>query len=81
MDVYNAYAKRWEIEIMFNFYKNIIELDTVRVHGDYRLYATEFINFLSVLISSKVKNKLYETGLSPKYSYKQIFNYLSKSKK
>ena len=54
-EVYRAYSQRWEIEIMFNLYKNIIELNTTRVQGDYRVYATEFINFLSVVISSKVK--------------------------
>ena len=81
LDVYNAYAKRWEIEVMFDFYKNIIELKNVRVHGDYRVYATEFINFLSVLISCRVRKKLRETGVSQKYSYKQIFHYLSKSKR
>ena len=81
IDVYEAYSKRWEIEIMFNLYKNIIELNTTRVHGDYRLYATEFINFISVLISSKVKCLLSDTGISAKYSYKQVFHYLAKAKK
>lgn len=80
LEVYDAYAKRWEIEIMFNLYKNIVELNTTRVHGDYRVYATEFINFLSVLISSKVKWLLSNTGVAAKYSYKQVFHYLGKSK-
>lgn len=79
--VFEAYSKRWEIEIMFNLYKNIIELNTTRVQGDYRVYATEFINFLSVLISSRVKSLLLEKDISSKYSYKQVFNYLSKAKK
>ncbi len=79
--VFEAYSKRWEIEIMFNLYKNIIELNTTRVHGDYRVYSTEFINFLSVLISSRVKSLLNEKGISSKYSYKQIFSYLAKAKK
>ncbi len=80
LEVYDAYSKRWEIEIMFNLYKNIVELNTTRVHGDYRVYATEFINFLSVLISSKVKWLLSNTGIAAKYSYKQVFHYLAKSK-
>lgn len=81
IEVFEAYSKRWEIEIMFNLYKNIIELNTTRVHGDYRIYATEFINFLSVLISSKVKWLLSDKGIAAKYSYKQVFHYLAKSKK
>ncbi|MBO4220117.1 MAG: hypothetical protein J5933_04250, partial [Clostridia bacterium] len=51
------------------------------VHGDYRVYATEFINFLSVLISSKVKWLLSEKGIAASYSYNQVFHYLSKAKK
>lgn len=81
LNVYMAYEKRWEIELMFQFYKNIVSLNTVRVQTDYRVYATEFINFISTLISCKVRNKFNELKLSEKYSYKQIMLYLSKIKK
>ena len=81
IDVYSAYSKRWEIEVLFDFYKNIVELKNVRVHGDYRTYATEFINFLSVLISCRVRNLLASCGINKKYSYRQVFHYLSKAKK
>ena len=40
---------------MFDFYKNILDLSTTAVKNDYRIYATEFINFLSLLMSCKVK--------------------------
>lgn len=92
LDVYRAYAKRWEIEVMFNVYKNILELDTVNVHGDYRVYATEFINYLSVIIAARVKKLLSTTMISRKnskakvpissvYSYKQLMRVLGKVKK
>ena len=80
LEVYEAYMGRWEIEVMFNLYKNIIDLDTVNVHGDYRLYATEFINYLSVIIASRVKKLLAETKVDQSYSYTQVFKYLSKYK-
>ena len=32
-----AYAQRWTIEILFNMYMNIIDRETVDVHGDYRV--------------------------------------------
>lgn len=79
--VYLAYAMRWLIEILFNMYKNIMERDTVNVHSDYRVYATELINFLSAVIRARVKRILTSTGLSKKYSCKQIFKFLSKYKK
>lgn len=79
--VYQAYSQRWAIETFFNLYKNIMDRDTVNVHGDYRLYATEFINFLSTIISSRVKNLFSKKELNKNHSYKQIFRHLSKYKK
>lgn len=91
--VYQAYASRWEIEVMFNLFKDILDLDTVNVQGDYRVYASEFINYLSVIIAARVKTKLSQTVLQPasaskppvflsdRYSYRQVMRYLSKCKK
>lgn len=91
LEVYLAYAKRWEIEIMFNLYKEIIDLDTVNVHSDYSIYTTELINYLSVILSLRVKKLLKMTPLSKSkngaiklisevYSFKQVMRYLSKCK-
>ena len=79
--VYLAYSQRWTIEVLFNLYKNIMERDCVNVHTDYRVYATEFINFLSVIITSRIKNYIVKKGINQKYSYKQIFKLLSTYKK
>nr|WP_277735197.1 transposase [Mycoplasmopsis bovis] len=46
-DVYTLYDQRWEIEEMFNFYKNILELSKTRVHSEMKVYTTEFINLNS----------------------------------
>jgi hypothetical protein len=62
---------------MFDMYKNIIDRDTVNVHGDYRAYATEFINFLSTIITARVKRLIVKKEVNKKYSYKQVFKYLS----
>ena len=45
------------------------------------MYATELINFLSVIITTRVKNEIVKKELNKKYSYKQIFQMLSKYKK
>lgn len=78
---YCGYARRWDIEIFFNLYKNIVDRDTVNVHGDYRTYATEFINFLTTIIAMRVKKTIIKNKLNKNYSFKQIFKYLSKYKK
>jgi len=93
LEVYLAYSKRWEIEIMFSLYKGIIDLDTVNVHSDYSIYTTELINYLSVIIAIRVKKYLNRAPLpgtkkssgdtktiSDVYSYRQVMRYLSKIK-
>lgn len=64
LTIYLAYSLRWQIEVMFNHYKNIIDRDTVNVHTDYRVYATELINFLSVVISTRIKNEIVKKELN-----------------
>ena len=81
IEIYKAYESRWNIELMFKFYKNVLDITTTSVHNDYRVYGTEFINYLSLIISSKVKKELDKHKLLEKYSFKQIMRYLSKYKK
>ena len=59
----------------------LIDLDTVNVQGDYRLYATEFINYLSVIIDSRVRKLLSSNPVASKYSFRQVFRFLSKLKR
>nr|WP_307935930.1 transposase [Mycoplasmopsis bovis] len=75
-DVYTLYDQRWEIEEMFNFYKNILELSKTRVHSEMKVYTTEFINYLSLIIATKVKNNLIRLNLHQNYSFRQIIEYL-----
>ena len=80
-EAYNLYQQRWEIELVNNFYKNILELDTVREHDDYSVYGSEFINLISSIIGNRIKNKFNELGLFKKYTYHQIMKILRKYKK
>ena len=43
---------------MFDFYKNILELSDARVNTDMRIYTTEFINYLSLIIGLGVGLKI-----------------------
>ena len=96
LTIYEAYATRSEIEVMFSLYKSILDLDTVNVQGEYRLIATELINFLSVIITTRVRKVLSKTQvvvdvrkngdvvkkeIDKIYSYRQVMHYLSKCKK
>ncbi len=90
-EVYEAYMSRWEIEIMFNMMKDIVDLDTVNVHSDYSVIASEFINYLAIIISQRIKRLFNDTLLegskgkaktiADAYSYRQTMKFLSKIKK
>ena len=78
--IYEAYSFRWEIEAMFNLYKNILNLNSVNAHNDYSIIATEFINFLSTIIGSRIKRKIKSVDSTKHYSTKEVFSILSKYK-
>lgn len=52
--VYSMYDDRWLIELMFRTYKVDFDLDDTRVHSDYSVVATNFVNFLSALLTSRL---------------------------
>ncbi len=78
---YAMYENRWEIETMFNLYKNIIDQQSSNVHSNYSILGVEFINFLSVIIGIKLKRFIIERDLNKKYSQKQIMSYLQTIRK
>ncbi len=55
--------------------------DAKRIYTMAVLRATELTNFLSVFITTRVKNDFVKKGISKKCSYKQVFKYLSTTKR
>ena len=66
-EIYPAYSKRWEIETMMRYYKQSCEFDETRVHDNYSVYETEFINFLLSLLTYRLLNRFEDTGLLEEY--------------
>ena len=76
-DVYDYYALRWEIETVFRMYKDILSLNTTRVHDDCSVIGTEFVNYLSSIITCKMKSMVKEQGLFKEYTLRDITGRLS----
>jgi len=66
---YAAYEERWEIEVMFRFYKSILELDETRVHSLQSVIGTEFVNLLSVIMTCRLRKAFYSVEKMRKKSY------------
>lgn len=75
-EIYKMYESRWEIETFFNFYKNVAGLEDVRVQDNTSIIGSEFINFLSSIISIRIKKEFIKANLYDKYSYNQIMDKL-----
>lgn len=80
-EIYLTYSTRWEIETMMRYYKQSCEFDETRVHDDYSVYMTEFINFLSSLLTYRLLNRFEDTGLLGEYTYGEIMQRLRRAKK
>lgn len=76
-NVYEYYALRWEIELVFKMYKGILSLNSTRVHNDWSVIGTEFINYLSTIMVCRMKNVIKEKGLFKTYTFKDIMDRLT----
>lgn len=79
--IYKMYLERWTVEECFRTYKQILQFDDTRVHGDASIHGTEFINFLSTCITMRTRKKIEEAGLCEDYTYRQIMDLVSSAKK
>ncbi len=75
--VYDYYALRWQIELVFKMYKGILSMNTTRVHDNPSVIGTEFVNFLSVIMTCRMRNRLNGLGFFRNDSYPNIMDRLS----
>ena len=80
-EIYLAYSKRWEIEMVMRYYKQSCEFDETRMHDYYSVYATEFRNFLLSLLTYRLLNKFEDKGLLEEYTYGEIMQRKRRAKK
>ena len=78
---YEAYSERWVIELVFRFYKQILEFDETREHDDYTVIASEFVNFLSTLISFRLIRRFDSVERLDGWTYGRTMNLLDRAKK
>ena len=57
--IYSSYEERWELEVLFRFYKHILCMDETRVESDQSVIGTEFVNFLSVIMLCRLRKAFY----------------------
>lgn len=78
---YKAYEKRWEIELVMRYYKSACEFDETRVQDDYSVIGSEFIDFLSTLLTFKLIKAFDKAELLEDRTYKKVMSVLTRAKK
>ena len=71
---YLCYDERWILELVFKQYKNDQCLDQTNVQGDFSLMGSEFINFISTVLTCRLIQKARDAGLLNKMSYKDLMD-------
>ena len=70
--VYFTYEDRWTIELMFRFEKDILEMDDTREHSEYTLMASNFVDYLAALMSSRILAFFVRNGLLERATYGDV---------
>ena len=79
--VYKAYEERWPIETVFRYYKDVNEFDGTRMHSDYSVISSEFICFLSAVMSSRIVKRFDSAPALEDLSYSKSMKVLERAKK
>lgn len=74
---YLCYEDRWLIELVFNRYKSDECLDHTDVQGDFSVIGSEFVNFLSTVMTCRIIRKAEKAGLLDDMSYAELMDDLS----
>lgn len=75
--VYYNYKDRWLIELMFDMYKNIEHLDKTKFQSNFSVLGSEFISFISTLVTSRLIRIARQKKLLDNYTYGDIVESLS----
>ena len=72
-----CYDDRWLLELVFKRYKNDECLDRTNVQGDFSVIGSEFINFITTLVTCRIIRKARIAGLLKKMTYGELMDDLS----
>ncbi len=77
---YETYESRWLIELFFRRQEDTMEQDDTREHSDYSVIASNFIDYLSSIMVSRMLNFLGRNGLLDNNTYGDILNLMLRLK-
>ena len=79
--VYDIYSKRWQIETLFRFHKTTLDEDDTRMHSEHSAVGSDFIDFLSTVMGSRMLKFFRTHDKFKKMTYKSAMNELRRCRK
>jgi len=76
---YQCYDDRWKLELVFRRYKNDECLDRTSAQGDFSAIGSEFINFISTVITCRLLSRARLCGLLKEMTYGDLMDDLSEA--
>ena len=74
---YLSYEERWKLELVFKAYKSDDCLDCTSVQGDFSVTGSEFVNFISTVITCRIITKATQAGLFEEMTYRDMMDDLN----
>lgn len=74
---YLCYEQRWLLELCFRAYKHDEDLTESRVQSDFTLIGSEFVNFISTIITERIIRKAISLDLLKQISYRELIDDLN----
>lgn len=74
---YLSYAERWKLELVFKAYKSDECLDNTSVQGDFSVIGSEFVNFISSVVTCRIITKATKAGLFDEMTYRDMIDDLN----
>ncbi|MBR4226474.1 MAG: hypothetical protein IKR86_06865 [Candidatus Methanomethylophilaceae archaeon] len=79
--IYQAYEELWLIEMVFRYYKDVNEFDETRMHSDYFVISSEFVCFLSTIVTGRLLKRFGGVPSLEDVSYGKAMRVLERAKK
>lgn len=77
LTAYLCCEDRWQIELVFDAYKNDECRDCTNVQDDFSVFGSEFVNSLATILTCRLRRRAQRAGLLNKCSFKDLMEDLA----
>ena len=77
LTAYLCYEDRWQIEMVFDIYKNDECRDFTNVQNDFSVWGSEFVNFIATVLTCRLRRRAQRAGLLNRCSFQDLMEDLA----